>query len=475
MKSPSLLAGRIVISLDLELYLQLLNNNDNYTTRAYAALKMHLFNRLLIVSLVSLNQCFYLRQQAHGAHLRNQRKRLTNRRPLFLIPGYSRRKLNVRIVFPRSHYELNSHRRNLAAGNSVGANTRLYHARKIVHPYANDKVIPSTENPVLLNDLKIVSTYRGRSGDHSKQLENKPVGSSTVSISYPSLMRVSNSVESYSNRRMPSFTRESVTHLKDFIEKVTTTPNPATLSPFYTTSVLYKLSSLPLEVMGNNDQKIENNKTVEATDLIVANVVKGSSNGFLNLQTVREQVKAVLLISNDTSRRETMKDLVKRIVSESGLLSPNSSNVDIATLDNILEMIKDISNRLNASSDMDNAVKQVLKDNAIVMENKTVTLQETSTILNNKEIPIDNKGKTNLWPMESQETNVKLPDIAIKKSPLSSTDILREFKQNGRHTLKHLAGKSIYGDILPTSKSVDTPLDFRMSQQGKLHSPFVCL
>ena len=433
---------------------------------------MHLFNRILIVSLVSLNQCFHLRQQAHGAHLRNQRKRLTNRRPLFLIPGYSRRKLNVRIVFPRSHYELNPHRRHLAAGNSVGANTRVYHARKIVHPYANDKVIPSTENPVLLNDLKILSTYRGRSGDHSKQLENKPVRSS---ISYPSLMRVSNSVESYSNRRMPSFTREPVTHLKDFIEKVKTAPNPATLSPFYTTSVLYKISSLPLEVVGNNDQKIENNKTVEATGLIVANVVKDNSNGSLNLQTVREQLKAVLLISNDTSRRETMKNLVKRIVSESGLLSRNSSIVDIATLDNILEMIKDISNRLNASSDMDSAVKQILKDNAIVMENKTVTLLETSTILNNKEIPID-KGKTHLWPMESQETNVKLPDIAIKKSLLSSTDILREFKQNGRHTLKHLAGKSIYGDILPTSKSMNIPLDSRLkSQQGKLHSPFDCL
>ena len=464
----------MLVSLDLELYLQLLNNNDNYTTLTYAALKMHLFNRILIVLLVSLNQCFHLRQQAHGAHLRNQRKRLTNRRPLFLIPGYSRRKLNVRIVFPRSHYELNSHRRNLAAGSSVGANTRLYHARKIAHPYANDKVIPSTEYPVLSNDLKILSTYRGRSGDHSKQLV-KPVRSSIVSISYPSLMRVSDSVESYSNRRMPSFTREPVTHLKDFIEKVKTTPNPATLSPFYTTSVLYKISSLPLEVMGNNHQKIENNKTVEETGLIVANVVKGSLNGSLKLQTVREQLNAVLLISNETLRRELMKYLVKRIVSGSGLLSRNSSKVDIATLDNILEMVKNISNRLNASSDMDSAVKQILKDNAIVMENKTVTLQETSTILNNKGIPIDNKGKTHLWHMESQETNVKLPDIATKKSLISSTDILREFKQNGRHTLKHLAGKSIYGDILPTSKSVDTPLDFRMSQQGKLHSPFVCL
>ena len=275
---------------------------------------------------------------------------------------------------------------------------------------------PDKPTLVSANDLRKLSNYVGRSRKKvgSQETKNKQVkiSQTVTNVFKPSRIPVRDVNEK---------------HLVDFNLE---TP----FSPVSTTPSSFTKDAIPPKVIKNtHDRSLDKFETAKILSSKEASSVIGSKSS-LSFEQVRDKLRDVVLISDENLRRDSMKELVKSIVSESGILLNNQTavnNVDIATLDNILEMIQSISNKLQEQSDSttqsrENVLHNIQNLNPPNRDRPTQTAKGVHVILGpNSEAPN---------PVQNRQEH------------LGSVSERKPLKQENPLAFGNLAGFSIFGD-----------------------------
>ena len=276
---------------------------------------------------------------------------------------------------------------------------------------------PDKPTLVSANDLRKLSNYVGRSRKKvgSQETKNKQVkiSQTVTNVFKPSRIPIRDVNEK---------------HLVDFNLE---TP----FSPVSTTPSSFTKDAIPPKVTKNtHDRSLDKFETAKILSSKEASSVIGSKKSSLNFEQVRDKLRDIVLISDENLRQDSMKELVRGIVSESGILLKNQTavnNVGIATLDNILEMIQSISNKLQEQSDSttqsrENVLHNIQNLNPPNRDRTKQTAKGVHMIL----------GPNSEAPSHVQNRQEHLGSITERK-PL---------KQENPLSFGNLAGFSIFGD-----------------------------
>ena len=425
---------------------------------------MNIFGFMHFFVLLTLFPCFHLRKQTKRIGSQKQSEAIV-RQLLLLQKGNPSRRQNVQLYVPRIHYSGTSKSRKTLNSKNRRRKHRMLTAdkRKIVKKGNNKRRYlfnsKRISNPTFLvssNDLIKLVSYAGRSKDRERSSENRLLGRRGRKHHLSKTMR--DSIETYNKRQRLVVTKESQPPLMDLISDVSITPYP-TLSNLPVQSILQE-AILPKSLVEahNGSSNIANNKITEPTITETTTVIPRITNGAIQRHFVLEKLKTVLLIKDNNSRRDAMKELVKDIVSDGGILSKNetvSANVDIATLDDILEMIKNISNKLKTSSNR-NTIAHILPEiNAKIPEKQ----------------PFDSRNIVNF-----SNTKLNLNVNMKERSPHTGVDIVNQNRNLNKHkqqSLEHLAGRSVYGEHFLSVDGASGLLDTsERNLTGKLMATF---